>query len=272
MSTAASIPAAKRMRLLNCLLPSHSKIALIVLHTVYSPEDQSTQKSAIHSLLRNSVLRCAADSGANFFYDLTTSSLSAGDHSQPTDAIHPDIVSGDFDSIRPEVLAFYRAHPPTRVIYTEDQNETDFTKALRIAAKEITARSLPAEAIVAFYSGTGRFDHLMAGVNTLIRAQTITNLPVFMVSGADMQCVVQPGRCELMVDVGLEGPYCGLIPLSGPTRVTTKGLKWDLSDQIMEFGELISTSNEIVADVVFIETDKPLLWTMTLKKPATDSM
>eukprot|EP00958_Prasinococcus_capsulatus_P023594 scaffold3551_cov408-Prasinococcus_capsulatus_cf.AAC.21 len=48
-------------------------------------------------------------------------------------------------------------------------------------------------------------------------------------------------------DLMLEGPICGLVPIAGPAKVTTRGLKWNLDDQMLSFGELVSTSNEIVS-------------------------
>jgi len=59
---------------------------------------------------------------------------------------------------------------------------------------------------------------------------------------------------------------CGLIPLDGKALVTTSGLKWNLANQPLRFGDLISTSNSFAEEVkeVFVETDALLLWTMDL--------
>jgi len=43
---------------------------------------------------------------------------------------HPDLITGDLDSASKETLAFYELKG-TKVIKTPDQDETDFTKALR---------------------------------------------------------------------------------------------------------------------------------------------
>ncbi|CAE7382198.1 TPK1, partial [Symbiodinium necroappetens] len=36
---------------------------------------------------------------------------------------------------------------------------------------------------------------------------------------------------------------CGLVPLGGPVKASTKGLQWDVEDADLEWGGLISTSN-----------------------------
>ncbi|MTV29002.1 hypothetical protein FTX61_27075, partial [Nitriliruptoraceae bacterium ZYF776] len=50
----------------------------------------------------------------------------------------PTIVSGDFDSIRPEVKSFYEKEKAAKVIETPDQDATDFTKAIVILTKHIS--------------------------------------------------------------------------------------------------------------------------------------
>jgi hypothetical protein len=42
------------------------------------------------------------------------------------------------------------------------------------------------------------------------------------------------------------------------------GLKWDLDGHLMEMGGLVSTSNEIMASEVWVESDKDLIWTTQL--------
>ena len=91
---------------------------------------------------------------------------------------------------------------------------------------------------------------------------------------------LQPGTTTLQPDPRAEGPSCGLVPLAGPARVTTAGLKWNLLDDEISFGRFISTSNQLAVEVrdandgvveydateVVITTDTPLVWTTDISR------
>jgi thiamine pyrophosphokinase len=56
----------------------------------------------------------------------------------------------------------------------------------------------------------------------------------------------------------------GIIPLAGPSEITIRGFEWDVTKWKTEIGGRISTSNHIRADVVSVETDRPVLFTVEL--------
>lgn len=60
------------------------------------------------------------------------------------------------------------------------------------------------------------------------------------------------------------GKHVGIIPLTGPSELTTRGLEWDVKGWRTAFGEQLSTSNHTTpdADVVVVETSRDVLFTI----------
>nr|CBN81857.1 Thiamin pyrophosphokinase 1 [Dicentrarchus labrax] len=240
---------------LDCLLPSgKQRICLIILN-------QPLDKDYLHILWSKGSVMCV-----EAHYLLPTICI------YHTADFLPDYISGDFDSITAEVKAFF-SDKGCKLIETADQDLTDFTKCLAIMVEEIQRQSLQVDAIVTLGGLAGRFDQTMASVETLHHALSMTQLPLLIIQGTSLAYLLRPGSHRLGVNTGLEGDWCSLIPVGGPCQTITTGLKWNLNNQVLQFGKLVSTSNtyEPVAPgnprkSVTVTTDQPLLWSMGIRK------
>jgi len=217
------------------------------------------------SLWNNASLRVAVDGGGNRWNDVRKA--------VPT-LSYPDMVTGDFDSINPEILFHFKQNEAVEVVGTPDQDETDFTKALRALGDKLTSLN-KAMKILAFCENTGRFDQIMANVETLFVSRSF--LPkeatqVYIFGSSSITWLLSPEASHTIHCDGLDVAYCSLIPVSGPSTVTTTGLKWNLTSGTLAFGHLVSTSNELGPDnvdqVVTVESSQPVLWSMERRRLA----
>ncbi|XP_039609251.1 thiamin pyrophosphokinase 1 isoform X2 [Polypterus senegalus] len=243
---------------LDCLLPKGTqRICLVMLN-------QPLEKDYFYKLWNKAVLKAVVDGGANHLYDLT-------DGNQEN--FLPDFISGDFDSIKPEIKEYYQ-NKKCQIIKTEDQDLTDFTKSITILLQKIKQENIKVDTIVTLGGLGERFDQIMATVETLHHASYMTELPVVVIDGCSLVYLLKPLKNhKLNVNTGLEGDWCGLIPVGAPCVTTTTGLKWNIEKQELKFGKLVSTSNTyetVPADEerkpVTIETDQPLVWTMGIQR------
>ncbi|XP_069138401.1 thiamine pyrophosphokinase 1-like isoform X1 [Argopecten irradians] len=202
--------------------------------------------------------KVTVDGGTNVLYDSVMAER---------DLYIPDLISGDFDSIKAEVAQFYKTKG-VEVEPTPDQDFTDFAKALRLL---LSKTSIKIEVIVVLGAFGGRLDQVFANIDVLHQARNQTSIPVILASHCQMCVLLKQGaKYCLKVDTGYEGDWCGLIPVGRPCHhVTTTGLKWNLDNQGLAFGQLVSTSNTLEGNgMVTIETDNDLLWCMEVKNDA----
>jgi len=130
--------------------------------------------------------------------------------------------------------------------------------------------------IYVYVENSGRLDQIMANIQTLfLAAECLYNIPIYLINSESITCLLEPGKHHIQLphhsqqsdsDDFLSKLHCGLIPMAGPTIVTTSGLKWNVTNEELKFGALVSTSNALLDKDIYIETDKPLLWTMDIMK------
>ena len=212
------------------------------------------------SLWASAVYRVTVDGGTNVWAEIVSNSP------QEIKTEAPDLITGDFDSARSEHVKHYEGLG-AKIVETLDQDYTDFTKCLKQLTEEMKTddRLASVEAIFAFVETSGRLDQVMANLETLFHAPSLLTTPVFLISSLSISWLLPTGRHQIhSAGFVSEKTNCGLIPLDGRTVVTTTGLKWNLTEGSLRFGELVSTSNgfDTSQEKVTVQTDSPLLWTM----------
>ena len=191
----------------------------------------------------------------------------------------PDIVHGDLDSLEPWYASELRVRG-TKVEQNSCQETNDLYKCVEMIlcnggqdknggstdlGKEVEgSNAKPGHILVAGALG-GRLDHEMANMN--VAMQWCDRCSLVLLGTYSMVFVLPAGKHEIISDPRLEESTCGLIPLGSMCRsVSTTGLEYNLTDQSLGFGELVSSSNAVRNGCkrVTVETSDPLLWTTSL--------
>ncbi|KAI5779326.1 putative thiamine pyrophosphokinase [Geopyxis carbonaria] len=226
---------------------SGAEFALLILNQRIEKHDE-----LFAALWHNAAVRVCADGGANRLYD---SRNEAERHSWL-----PDAVIGDLDSLRGDVRKFYEENG-VPVIQDPDQDSTDFGKCL----KWIGQKKGEKITIVALGGFGGRVDQSFHSIHALHVAQG-TGKQIYLVSEQSITFLLEPGMNEMRTPMSALGPTCGIIPVGGPSVITTTGFEWNLDNTETKFGGMVSTSNHLKADRVTVETKAPIVFTVEISK------
>ncbi|RZC33852.1 thiamine pyrophosphokinase 1, partial [Asbolus verrucosus] len=187
----------------------------------------------------------------------------------------PDLITGDMDSLSENTLDFFVANKMCKVVRTPDQNETDFTKALRELNKFCISQNDKIDIVYVIAENCGRFDQILANINTLYKAGNILkNVKIFLIASKSLTWLLSEGithTINIPLNLRQNHEWCALIPIGSPSFVSTSGLKWNLDKSKMEFGDLVSTSNtyDDVSSAITVHTDKTIVWSMGIKSLLT---
>ncbi|KAK3323234.1 thiamine pyrophosphokinase [Cercophora scortea] len=231
-----------------------------------------THLGVTRRLWNNASLRIAADGGANCLYD----AAAQHGHDWFDDLA---LIIGDLDSLRPSVRSYFETRR-TAVVHDQDQYSTDFGKAvqhIRSASTSSTSSNAAVD-IVALGGLGGRVDQGLSQLHHLYLFQADASYAegrMYLFSGESLTFLLKPGRHRIRVreegDGGEEedvfGKYVGILPVKGPSVITTRGLEWDVQDWETEFGGQVSTSNHVLPGtrVVEVETSRDVLFTIALR-------
>lgn len=149
----------------------------------------------------------------------------------------PDAVIGDLDSLSD---AARRSIPPDRIHLVEEQDSTDFEKALRAIKAPLV--------LAAGFSGA-RLDHELAALHGLVR---YPDRPVILIGGQDATVHV-PARMSLHLP---SGTRLSLFPFDD-VRASASGLRWSFEGLDLHPARRIGTSNAVSDGAVQLSADRP---------------
>ncbi|KAI5120207.1 hypothetical protein M0805_006313 [Coniferiporia weirii] len=203
--------------------------------------------------------RACADGGANRLFDVLQGCT------EPRAAeFLPDLIKGDLDSLRPDVSEYY-ARLGVPIVKDGDQYSTDLMKCISVM-KEIEASSPDQGQFTLVLLGglSGRIDqtiHTMSYLHKLRKLRKHT----YVVTDDNVGWVLDEGEHLIEIDSNLVGPTCGILPVGVASSViTTRGLRWNLDEFESSFDGLVSSSNAVDSNEVYISTSKPIFWCIEL--------
>lgn len=163
-----------------------------------------------------------------------------------------------------------------------DQDSNDLDKTLVVLKDLLAPESSSEEAkpvrieqeIIIVGAFGGRFDQEMANIHALFRWKDVFPRMVLLDTDSVTFLLDERYHHEIYLqrepNVVVEGTVIGLLPIGRPAeRVTTTGLQWNLHDNPLSFGQLISSSNRfcendptaIQSNCVTVDTSDDLVWT-----------
>ncbi len=152
--------------------------------------------------------------------------------------LHPDIIVGDMDSIRPETLNTLEAAGTELFRFSTHKDETD----LELALLEATVRQA-SEIFILAAMGT-RIDHTLSNLY-LLTLPALQHRKVLLVDDNQSVWVAQPGTHPLM---GAIGDTLSLIPFQDDVvGIITNGLEYALRGETLHFGPARGVSNVIIS-------------------------
>lgn len=209
------------------------------------------------NLWSHSALRIAADGGANRVFD---------EQHKHTDRplAPPHYIKGDLDSIRDDVQEYYQSQQQITLRKDTDQNTTDLQKCLRLFEPDETCGNFDAPIIICGGLG-GDLSHTMANIESVVQYSRKIDNPLYLLSDDNMACVLWEGSHTIRVAPNM---YCGFIPLVSSCQVTSSSnLKYTLDGLELQFGKLVSTSNQCLADEITVDVAQgPLLFLADSRK------
>ena len=181
---------------------------------------QPPRKSEINFLMKAGyeTLICA-DGGANSAFRLN---------------LTPDYIVGDLDSIREDVLKFYKGK--SIIKHNKSQYSTDVEKCLKLAKQKKIEH-------VMFIGATGdRLDHTFCNLGIVLKFFDMITIEILHQKSL---LSAHTGKVKLKTT---KGEIVSIYGIDKKTKFTTNGFKYPLKNEPLPFGERESTSNAAISD------------------------
>jgi len=152
--------------------------------------------------------------------------------------ITPDLIIGDIDSVSKETLGNFKK---VKTIKIKEQNSTDLEKALSAAIRKNYTE------IVVLGATGGRLDHAIGNLSALVKFSSKAN--IFFLDDTGVYIYI----CRSLEFNPPIGTTISLLPLSRCNGIMTKGFKWNLKNESLQFCIRESTSNIVISSPVSIK-------------------
>ena len=151
--------------------------------------------------------------------------------------IKPDYIIGDFDSIG-NIDIKNENNEKTKVIFKDNQDETDAEFALKYILKEFSSKNI--NRIDFIYSiSSSRFDHALC--NTFLLKQIPENIKARMLTKNQEMFLL---RNKVVIE-DKAGKTLSIIPITNVKGLKIDGCKWNLENTDVNFGFIGGISNII---------------------------
>ncbi len=173
---------------------------------------------------------------------------SGAEHAR-TLALNVDAILGDLDSITPETLLFFQDqnNHPCEIIKIPDQERNDFEKVLTYLSERWngTVRILGMTG--------GRTDHTISNFSVMLRyADTFSSIEAF--DGEFIHSFLTTKKNNRSIECP-NGTAISLTPFGEASGITTKNLRYTLSNETLRLGEREGLSNISTASPVSLSIE-----------------
>jgi thiamine pyrophosphokinase len=158
----------------------------------------------------------------------------------------PDAIVGDLDSISDAALKEFKS--VSKIIRLKGQNDTDVEKCLKYAY-----RNKYDEALLVGVTGN-RLDHTFCNLGIVLRFYRQINISLI---AENSFLRAYSGSIELKT---FPGETISLYGISPKTKITSKGLKFELKNASLPFGIRESTSNIAKKNLVKLKIDNGVVF------------